>query len=266
MTKKQEAPAEAAAEKPKKRIGFVDEVRGFAILCMVVYHTWFDLVQIFGVNLPFLFTPQMNFIRDLFAGLFIFISGSACRLSRNNLKRGIICFCGGLILTAATFIAMPEEKILFGILHFLGISMILFALLQKLLDKIKFPIIGMLLFSLLFVLTCNVKDGVLSLGSLFSVKLPGALYQTNYLFPLGFHNGEFFSSDYFPLIPWLFIFLVGSYFGILLVKRRLPRFFYKDHVKFLSFVGRNTLLIYLLHQPVIYGILYVIFHFILGTV
>lgn len=264
MTKRQGAAVETAAEKPKKRIGFVDEVRGFAILCMVVYHTWFDLVTIFHVDLPFLFTPEMNFVRDLFAGLFIFISGAACRLSRSNLKRGFICLCGGLILTAVTYFFLPEEKILFGILHFLGLSMILFALLQKLIDKIKFPIIGMLVFGLLFVLTCNIKGGVLSFGGLFLVELPDFLYQTDILFPLGFHSENFFSSDYFPLIPWFFIFLIGSYFGVLLVKHRLPKFFYKDHIRFLSFIGRHTFIIYLLHQPVVYGVLYLIFHFVLG--
>ena len=63
-----------------KRVGMIDEIRGIAILLMVVYHTFFDLVVLFGLDLPIFFSPAMNVIRDLFAGLFIFISGTACRL------------------------------------------------------------------------------------------------------------------------------------------------------------------------------------------
>lgn len=243
--------------KSKERIGFVDEVRGLAILLMVVYHLFFDLVFIYGINIPIFYSSQMNLIRDIFAGLFIFISGSACRLSHNNLKRGVLCFLCGMLITVVTYVVIPEDIVRFGILHMLGISMILFFILQKPLDKIRFPIIGILIFSFLFLITFHVRDGQLG-----PFTLPNALYQTSWLYPLGFPSASFFSSDYFPLIPWLFLFLAGSYFGIYLKEHRLPRFFYKTHISPLAYVGRHTLIIYLAHQPILYGALYVIFYFV----
>lgn len=114
------------------RVHLIDEVRGFAIICMVFYHAMFDLVVIFGVDFP-IFTSSLmqDVLQPLFAGLFIFISGTAGHYSRSNLKRGAVCFGFGLILTAVTALFMPDELILFGILHFLGIAMMLFPLAQK---------------------------------------------------------------------------------------------------------------------------------------
>ena len=115
------------------RVHLIDEVRGFAIICMVFYHAMFDLVVIFGVDFP-IFTSSLmqDVLQPLFAGLFIFISGTAGHYSRSNLKRGAVCFGFGLILTAVTALFMPDELILFGILHFLGIAMMLFPPLKKL--------------------------------------------------------------------------------------------------------------------------------------
>lgn len=231
------------------RIGMMDEVRGLAIILMVLYHAGFDLVFLYGISIPFFTTPQMDFLRDFFAGLFIFISGAACRLSHNNLKRGIICFLFGMALTLFTWLFAPSEIILFGILHMLGLSMILFYLLRPLLDKIKFPIVGFLVCALLYGFTAGISSG--HLGPL---SLPDSLYQISWLFPIGITAPGFFSSDYFPLLPWIFVFFAGSYFGIYLKEHRVPKFIYKTHIKPLAFVGRHTLWIYLLHQPVLYGV------------
>ncbi len=247
MAKKKKTPI-------SERIGFVDEVRGLAILLMVIYHFFFDLVVLFGVNIPLFTSAPMDFLRDLFAGLFIFISGAACRLSRSNLKRGLICFALGMCLTAFTFVFMPDELICFGILHMLGLAMILFALLHKLIDKIRFPILGILLCALLFWFTMNITSGVLG-----PFTLPDALTSQTWLFPIGIVSAGFSSSDYFPLFPWIFVFFAGSYFGVYLVSHRLPEFFCHTHLRPLAFVGRHTLIIYLLHQPILYAILYPIF-------
>ena len=74
------------------RVGLLDELRGFAIICMVVYHAMFDLKYLFGVNVPIFFDDWFDIVQTIFAGLFIFISGTVCRYSRNNLKRGVQCF------------------------------------------------------------------------------------------------------------------------------------------------------------------------------
>lgn len=230
------------------RIGMVDEARGLSILLMLLYHAGFDLVFLYGISIPFFTAPQMDLLRDFFAGVFIFISGAACRLSHNNLKRGVLCFLCGMGLTVFTWVFVPQELILFGILHMLGLSMILFHLLQSLLDKLKFPIIGIAVCALLYWFTMNI-----GMGRLGPFLLPESVSQITWLFPIGIIAPGFFSSDYFPLFPWIFVFFSGSYFGVYLIEHRLPEFVYKTHLKFLAFVGRHTLWIYLFHQPVLYA-------------
>lgn len=241
----------------KNRVPLIDEVRGFAIICMVVYHFFFDLVVLFSVDIPLFHTDFIQTLVMIFAGSFIFISGSACLFSRNNLKRGAICFGLGLAVSLVTYLVMPTVLDLFGILHMLGICMMLFALVAPLVKKIP-PVIGIIASFLLFFITYNLQAGYLGVG-MFSVELPQALYSTPFLFPLGLPNNSFFSSDYFPLFPWFFCFMAGSFFGVLVKEHRLPNFFYKDHLKFLSFTGRYTIWIYLAHQPVLYGVLYLVF-------
>ena len=242
-----------------KRVGMIDEVRGLAILLMVIYHTFFDLVVLFGLDLPIFFSPAMNVIRDFFAGLFIFISGTACRFSRSNLKRGVLCFGFGMLMTYATALVMPEELILFGILHLLGVCMILSSFVLPVLDKANLWI-GMIVCFLLFWLTVDITRGYVGLpggiGWSFSVGGLG----DGLLFPFGLPAADFSSSDYFPLLPWMFVFFAGVYFGKLVVDRKLPAFCYQTHCRPLAFVGRNTLWIYLLHQPIIYGALWLVYY------
>ena len=242
----------------RERVWLLDEARGLAILLMVLYHAGYDLVAIFGVNIPFFFSSWMNLLRDFFAGLFVFISGCACRFSHNNLRRGLLCFGLGMAMTVATAVAMPTQLIRFGILHLLGSSMVLFALLRPLLDKIPLRV-GLPAGVLLFLLTFQLPFGHrLGLGPL-SLPVPEVFYSTRWLFWLGLPRADFTSADYFSLIPWLFLFLAGSYAGLPLAQHRAPAPFYRLHSRTLSWVGRHTIWVYLLHQPVVYGLLSLIF-------
>lgn len=240
------------------RVHLIDEVRGLAILLMVVYHTFYDLVMIFGLRIDAFFSTTVNLLVILFAGLFIFISGTACHYSRNNLKRGAVCFALGLVFTAGTALIMPEELILFGILHLLGCCMMLFPLLAPLIRRIP-PLVGIMGSLLLFLLLFPVSDGFVGIPGLFSIPLPRALYDVQWLFWLGFPSPSFFSADYFPLLPWFFCFTAGTFFGVLVKEKRLPNWVYSRHCPPLAFIGRHTLIIYLLHQPIVYGILWLIF-------
>lgn len=245
----------------ENRVHLIDEVRGFAILCMVVYHTFYDLVVIFGMDIPLFYTDFIYTLVILFAGLFIFISGAACLFSRNNLKRGFFCFLLGMAMTAFTYFFMRDSLDVFGILHMLGINMMLFSLLAPIVKKIP-PVWGIIGCLLLWLFTYNLSNGYLGFEGIFSIDMPPALYRTSFLFPIGLPNSGFFSVDYFPLIPWIFCFFAGSFFGVLLKEKRLPQVFYRMHIKPFAFVGRNTLIIYILHQPVVFSILWVIFSLI----
>ena len=81
----------------KNRVGFLDEVRGFAIICMVVYHLMFNLKFMFGVDVPIFFESWFDVIRDIFAGAFICISGIVCNYSRIIIKVVFQFFFLGLI-------------------------------------------------------------------------------------------------------------------------------------------------------------------------
>ncbi len=242
----------------KKRVGLLDEVRGFAILCMVVYHFMYTLHSYFGFDVPIFFTSWFDVIRDIFAGTFIFVSGVASQYSRNNMKRGILCFFIGMVITFVTAIAVPNLIVVFGILHFLGISMMIFGVWQGIFDKIP-PFIGVIACVLLYILTMRVYAGVIGFPGLLELDLPSVLYKTDAFFPLGMHSSSFFSSDYFPIFPWIFVFLGGAFFGVYVKENAMPRFFYNTRFKFLATVGRYTLWIYVLHQPVIFLILTLIF-------
>lgn len=236
------------------RVHLIDEVRGFSILCMVFYHAAYDLTALFGVSIPLFFSPIMQqFLQPLFAGLFIFISGTAANYSRANVKRGALCFLFGMILTVGTWIFMPSQLVLFGILHCLGVCMMLAPLFLRLAGKIK-PAVLIPVSLLLFFLLYSVPQGEIGLFGA-AVSLPRALYQTPFLFFLGFPDSSFFSSDYFPLLPWVFAFLAGVSFGTVIKAGRCPAFFYKRHCRPLAFIGRHTLIVYLAHQPVVYGLL-----------
>lgn len=253
-----------------QRVILLDEIRGFAIICMVIYHTLFQLKYSFGVDVPIFFTDWFGIIRDIFAGTFIFIAGVMCRYSGNNLKRGAQCFFLGMVVTFV--VPFFGEHISFGILHFMGIAMMLYGLCGVVLEKAP-STVGIVVAAILFVLTMNVpreyysyngmigfEGGFFGIENLFEWNLPDKLYHFNELAPLGFFNSAFGSSDFFPLIPWVFVFIGGSYFGGWAKSGVLPKFFYNSHIKWLANVGRYTIWIYMLHLPVIYLICMIIFH------
>ena len=230
----------------RHRIWELDALRGISILGMIILHTLFDLKYFWSVNLRF--PPWVMVLSQLFQILFILISGICATLSSNSLKRGIFVFGCGLLVSYGTifgevFLGLKGIRIWFGILHMLGISMMLYSPLQKL------PVRLLTLISLSFA----------SLGFWFdtiSVSVP-------WLFPLGLRSDTVYvGSDYFPLFPYLGWFLMGSALGKYLYKNQ-QSLFHRIRgtalpIRMLSFMGRHSLMIYLLHQPLILALGYLI--------
>jgi len=242
-----------------RRIYFLDELRGFAIICMVFHHMFYDIGFVLKLDWGYRIFDFLCYFQPLFWGIFIITSGICSHLSRNTVKRGFIVLACGAAVSIVTAVIMPAigiegAEIYFGILSCLGCCMIIGGLLQRPLKKCPAGI-GMLICVLLFILTYSVSAHSLLFGL---IKLPDSLYKSNLLCPLGFFGDDFFSADYFPLLPWLFMFLTGAFIGRYAEAGAFPEALYKSRCKFLQKAGKNSLLIYLLHQPALYAIMYII--------
>lgn len=241
----------------KQRIVMLDTIRGILILLVVLYHLLYDLNDIYGVYTPFFYTAGMALFRNVFVGMLVFIAGFSCNLSHSNFKRGIKTFLCGMLITVVTYVFMPEERILFGILHFMGAAMLLYALTAQALSRIPAGV-GVLLSAALFFGTFRLEYGYLGIGS-FGVNLEKM--PDNILFLILGFPSKIYSADYYPLMPWFFLFLTGTFCGRNIKNRKIPQILCRNICPPLSFIGRHTLLIYLLHQPVIYGSFMLIFRY-----
>jgi len=224
------------------RIPALDLLRGLSIGVMLVYHLLFDLVAFGGAPERLFFHPVVEAVGDVFAVLFVLLAGVNCSFSRNNIRRGLKLLPFAALITAVTWVmAMP---VWFGVLHFFVLAMLLWGLLGRFLEKLPEKLAPLLWIAL-------------ALGSL---VLTGALNPvgTNALCILGFHRQDFMSGDYFPLLPWLFVFLLGAWAGKQVKAGKLPPRFYSLRAQPLEFLGRHSLVIYVLHQPILYGLVWLI--------
>ena len=246
----------------KKRIFLLDEIRGLAIFCMIFYHAYYIFAQelsLSGAQKLFgFFTPFEPF----FAALFISICGVSCSLSHNNLRRGLIITAAALALSLVTCVIMPAmgfygAQIRFGILHLLGVCVLIYAIGAKLFNRAN-PFVGIIFCAVLYPFFSGIDKGNLSYGELINITLPDFLYSNDYLMPLGIYSPEFYSADYFPIFPFIFIFFVGVFAGRIFIEKGFPETSYKKRSRFLSFLGTHTFIIYLLHMPVTYGLAFAI--------
>lgn len=242
-------------EKRKNRIEFLDELRGFAIAAMIVHHFFLDIGDVLDLSWGYRIFNDLCKVQPIFWAVFIIISGICSRLSRNTIKRGIIVLGAGMVVTLVTAVIMPKigidgAQIYFGILHCLGSCMIIAGMLMPIIEKIN-PKIGVLICAILFAATYGINNNELLFGL---IKLPSV--STNILMPLGIFNSEFKSADYFSIIPWIFMFLAGTFIGEHAKSGDFPKWTYKRHSKVFAFIGRNSLWFYLGHQVVLYALLY----------
>ena len=234
----------------KNRIWELDALRGICILGMMVVHFVFDLIEFAGLGLTM--PGWFNFCQRYGHILFILISGICATLASRSFRRGVIVFCAGLLVTGVTFFMVCVLKfnrslsIFFGILHLLGICMMLFPLFKKL------PVWALAVLGAGFVAL-----GVW-LAALEPVVVSFPSAQGLLLGAIGIRPAGFYSGDYFPIFPNLGWFLLGAVLGRTAYRRReslLPKvnadFFL---LRFFRFCGRHSLWIYLLHQPVLAGL------------
>jgi len=232
----------------EKRLCLLDSIRGFSVLSMVIYHAMYDIVAIYKTTVDWYFDTPGYIWQQSICWTFILISGACWGMSKNPLKRGLMISGCGLIITAATWLFMPSQLIIMGILSFLGLAAIVMIPVSKI--SKGHPARGAMVSFLLFLLFRNINKGFLGFEKLNLAEIPQILYHIPGGFILGLPSPDFWSGDYFSLLPWFFLFSAG-YFMWQAIREKavgIP-LFYKD-IPFLGAIGRKSLIIYMLHQPV----------------
>ncbi len=247
--------------KRNPRYAFIDALRGICVVSMIAYHIMWDLVYIFGVKVPWFQSDYAGIWQQSICRSFIFLSGFCWCLGGKHLKRGLLVFGGGIVITAVTLLVMPEDKIIFGVLTLIGTCMLMMIPVDKIAVKIP-PLFGLIINFTAFVFLKNVPKGYIGFGKNILCRLPRSLYKNYFTAFFGFKFGSFASADYFPLIPWIFLFVSGYFFFRFLNRKGIIKSWKKTEPKkeLFTFIGRNSFWIYMAHQPVVYGILYIIFY------
>lgn len=238
----------------------LDFLRGFAIFMMILHHGAFDLRFIFQV-------PHMEFegsfvvddiLRPIFLMIFLGVSGIASSFSKNNAKRGVRLLGVALVFSVATFVInryiIGMGVIYFNVLHNIALMTLLYAWIthkeeteqqRRNHDTLMLILAGMMLFY----------------GLTWPDVTEMQVLNSYYMLPFGFLPTTIGNIlDYLPLLPWGGFYLLGAVIGRNLYRDRASRFPGTTPLtlRVLSpflFIGRHSLIVYLLHQPVVLGAL-----------
>ena len=238
------------ANVPRKRIEALDTLRGFTILSMVGFHAAYDLAYIFGQPMSW-FTS--GFAQELWritiSWTFLGLAGWMCAFSRNNVRRSIIYAAAALLVWVATSLAAVDAAVNFGILFCMAASTFIWAMAERLMPAAldRLPAV----------------PTTVSLLALFigTRGIPLERYPVEGLAWLGFPSASFVSGDYYPLLPFAFLYLAAAFASrrFALDRRPYPSWLMRDWLPPLTALGRMSLPIYLVHQPLILAALQVIF-------
>ena len=240
-------------KKQSQRFIELDILRGFAILFMIILHFFWDL-DYFGI-LPL---DKNLYSLNIIVPVIFFLLIGICLAVNNNkyqnqsktmylrtIQRGVLIFNLGMLFTLLTAIFLPDKPILFGVLHCIGCCIILSTLL------LRFKSTNVILAVLIIV-------SGLALGFFYTTNNPNMVVLAS-----GIHEPDVseHTIDYFPILPWFGVCLLGITLGNILYKDNKRRYPLPDLTKYkptkpFSWIGQHSLLIYLIHQPVIAGILY----------
>ena len=241
-----------------KREYLIDALRGAAVLSMVLFHFCYDVFMILGRDPGWYEGGAVTLWQQSICWSFILISGYVWRWGkRRALRRGLLLNTCGAVVSLVTWLAVPEEAVWCGVLTFLGCALLLLAALDPLLDK-QPPAAGLAVSALLFLLLRHAAEGWIGLGAL-RLRLPEALYTCRVLIPLGFPWPAFRSGDYFPLLPWFCLYLCGYFLHPLLQRSARWRRLAARRCAPLGWIGRRSLWIYMLHQPLCMGLAWLLF-------
>lgn len=213
----------------QKRSVLLDALRGLAIIMMLSFHIMFDLREFYGLGVDYR-AGIWKWINFFGAFLFMLICGwavGAC-LNKRPFWHGMRILLAAMLITFVTYFFDSSSYVRFGVLHFLACALLIAPLMLTLPDKL------LIVLSMVIIL----------LNEFFS----GIIVNTSLLIPIGLTPSDFVSIDYYPLVPWLSVFLLGIFFGRKLGVEKCEIDFVGLDV--LAVLGKHSLMIYLVHQPV----------------
>lgn len=241
-----------------KRYALPDIIRGLILVSMITYHTVWDMVYIFGQKWDWFESYPSYVWQQSICWSFILLSGFCWSFGGKKWKRGMMVFVAGGIISLMTFVFMPENRVLFGVLTMLGSCMLFMIPLEKVCKRVN-PYVGMWVMFLLFLYTKNISRGIAGWKDFGYVRLPKEWYSNWFSTYCGLPERGFFSADYFGIFPWLFLFVAGYFLYRIFEKNQ-----WMDVLKIGSFrpmevLGQNSLWVYMIHQPLVYGVLMVVY-------
>lgn len=231
--------ASAAQGGERGRIAFFDTLRGFTIVSMVCFHAAYDAAYLYGIDMPWFTGTLFQAVwRASISWVFLLLAGWMTSLSHSNLRRGAVYAAAAAAVWVATSIASVDTAVTFGILFCMAASTLLYDAARPVLDRVP-PAAGLAVFLIAFVLTLGV---------------PQARYAFGWLAWLGFPGPGFSSGDYYPMTPYTFLYLAGAMAARLFGQLRAsvyPSWMKRDLVPPLTVLGKHSLVVYLLHQPLL---------------
>lgn len=228
---------------PRERIRALDALRGAMILGMIVDHIVFDLQTYLGIFEGAMTHPLRMALHYVGAYLFVMLSGASASISRSNVRRGLQLLGISLGVTLVTWLFNPACFVVFGILHCLAVCAIVYGLAKPWISRIPNRFAPLLW---------------VSLSIVFKI-LTDSIYPTSeWWWIFGFESETFVSADFYPLVPWIFVYLFGTWAGPYIFAHKLPDWFYRIKCESLETVGRWSLWIYIAHQPIVLGIVLLI--------
>ena len=247
-----------------KRLDLIDTLRGLAVISMILYHACW-IMNHFGIliseemlNGPAFFAWERSICIP-----FIVIAGFSFSLGHNHLKSGLVLSVIGAAITALTWLIVPEIRIVFGILTFLGIATLIMIPVERLFNRIskgsrKFYFIAFVVSLFLFLATYNINKGYLGFMPGCAFNMPKELYKGYFATFLGFLEPGFYSSDYFSVFPWIFLYMCGYFLYKITIGAGLQSRIFSYGIPGVRVIGRHSLPIYLIHPIVLYLIFYMV--------